>query len=586
MICAIYARKSTDQNGTADEARSVARQVEHAKAYAARKGWTVAEGHVYIDDGISGAVFGAGRPGLARLLNALRPRPAFDVLVMSEESRLGRESIETAGTLKQITDAGVRCFFYLEDRERTLETATDKVMLSLVAFGADMEREKARQRTADAMRRKARAGHVTGGTVYGYRNIEIRTPEGRRAHVAREVHPDQAAVVRRIFEDYAGGAGIVRIAKRLNAEGTAPPRARGWAPSAVREMLRRDLYRGIITWNRSAKDVRGGVKRQRRRDEREWIRREAPELAIVSAELAAAVDARLRSAASTFPRGARGALTGGAVQAPGYASPYILTNFARCAECGGPIGTITRSHGTGAKRWRARFYGCTTRDRRGPAVCSNHTLLRHEVLDAAFLDAVRARLDDSLVRDAIARSVALRRERQGAARERRPEVERELHAVEQRIGRLVDAIATGGPVEELLERLRAERARKAALVEEQRAVNAGAVNVDRAGDDLVARLTARAAELRRLLGVHVQRTRQLLGAMLAGPVKMVPVVEDGRRGYRFSGRLRLGGLLAGAGLEIRHAVVAPTGLNRCSSHPAGRRAGSLEWAPPASVDLR
>ena len=40
---------------------------------------------------------------------------------MSEKSRLGRESIETAYTLKQITDAGVRVFFYLTDQERTLE---------------------------------------------------------------------------------------------------------------------------------------------------------------------------------------------------------------------------------------------------------------------------------------------------------------------------------------------------------------------------------------------------------------------------------------------------------------------------------
>ena len=63
-----------------------------------------------------------------------------------------------------------------------------------------------------------------------------------------------------------------------------------------------------------------------------------------------------------------------------------------------------------------------------------------------------------------------------------------------------------------------------------------------------------------LLGVHVTRTRQLLSAMLAASVIMVPVVVDGRRGYRFSGRLRLGGLLAGDGLETRHPVVAPTGF--------------------------
>ena len=32
MIAAIYARKSTEQNGVADEQKSVARQIEHARA--------------------------------------------------------------------------------------------------------------------------------------------------------------------------------------------------------------------------------------------------------------------------------------------------------------------------------------------------------------------------------------------------------------------------------------------------------------------------------------------------------------------------------------------------------------------------
>jgi hypothetical protein len=39
MIAAIYARKSTEQNGVGDEEKSVTRQIEHAKAYAAKKGW-------------------------------------------------------------------------------------------------------------------------------------------------------------------------------------------------------------------------------------------------------------------------------------------------------------------------------------------------------------------------------------------------------------------------------------------------------------------------------------------------------------------------------------------------------------------
>ena len=101
MTTAIYARKSTDQSGVSDEQRSVARQVEHPRAYASRKGWRILDERIYVDDGISGAEF-ANRPGFLRLMNALKPRAPLQVLIMSEESRLGREAIDTAYALKQL----------------------------------------------------------------------------------------------------------------------------------------------------------------------------------------------------------------------------------------------------------------------------------------------------------------------------------------------------------------------------------------------------------------------------------------------------------------------------------------------------
>ena len=86
IIAAVYARKSTEQAGVNDVQKSVARQIEQARRYAAAKGWTIADEHVYADDGISGAEF-ANRPGYLRLLNALKPAAPFDVLIVSEISR-------------------------------------------------------------------------------------------------------------------------------------------------------------------------------------------------------------------------------------------------------------------------------------------------------------------------------------------------------------------------------------------------------------------------------------------------------------------------------------------------------------------
>ena len=194
MIATIYARKSTDQMGVADDQKSVARQIEHATAYARRKGWTVADEHVYVDDGISGAEF-TNRPGYMRLLNALKPRASFQVLIVSELSRLGREQLETRYAVKQLAQAGVKIVSYLDDREIMLDTPTDKFLMSAVNFAAEIEREKTRQRVADAMARKARAGHSYGGCVFGYDNIEILDANGRRSHVERRVNGAEATVV-------------------------------------------------------------------------------------------------------------------------------------------------------------------------------------------------------------------------------------------------------------------------------------------------------------------------------------------------------------------------------------------------------
>ena len=232
-----------------------------AVPYASAKGWTTDEASVYVDDGISGAEF-ANRPGFLRLMNALKPRPRFQVLVMSEEARLGRESIETAYALKQLVTAGVRVFFCLEDRERTLDSPTDKIMMSLTAFADELEREKARQRTYDAMIRRARAGHVTGGRVFGYDNVDV------NSHVERRINQLEAAIVCRIFQMCAAGQGLKRIAIALNDEGAVSPRAqqgrpRGWAPSSVRELLYRPLYRARSSGTRRRSGTVGASRMRR-----------------------------------------------------------------------------------------------------------------------------------------------------------------------------------------------------------------------------------------------------------------------------------------------------------------------------------
>lgn len=521
MTSAIYARKSTEQTGVSDEEKSVARQIAHAKAYALKKGWTVPDELIFVDDGISGAEF-VKRPGFIRLMNALKPRPSFQFLIMSEESRLGRESIETSYALKQIMDAGVRVFFYLEDRERTLDNAMDKVMLSLANFSSEMERERAKQRTYDAMLRKAKAGHVTGGKVFGYDNHEVLSAEGHRLHVRRVVNPKEAELVRQIFDMSAGGLGITRIAKQLNKEGIPAPRQspRGWAPSAVREILYRPLYKGEIVWNQHEKIVRGGTKKRRQREEKDWIRIEAPDLRIIAPDVWEAVQARLAKVKGTGHSPVRD-----------QDSKYLLTGMARCAHCGGPMTIVGQDY----HRRKGRFYGCSYYKTRGSSICKNSLLVEQEVLDQIVLKSLHEAVAEEMIKVAVEKALAKHRAGEGAKLDRQTSIERELSLIEAKKEHLVDAIAAGDKDPKIFERLRSEEARRQALMAElEQLSHADQVSsLDEAR--LKRELKSRFADFKGLLDRHVSSARRLLRVLMEHPLRCEAVRDGDRKKYRVTG---------------------------------------------------
>jgi site-specific DNA recombinase len=537
MIAAIYARKSTEQTDVADEQKSVARQVDHARAYADGKGWTVEDAYVFVDDGISGAEF-ANRPGFVRLMAALKPRPPFQVLIMSEESRLGRESIETAFALKQIITAGVRVFLYLEDRERELNSPMEKAMLSLQAMADEMEREKARLRVSDAMTRKARAGYCCGGTCFGYDNVPIAGPDGRRSHVERRIKEREAAIVRRIFDLCAAGTGYTRIAKLLNAEGAPAPRPKrsrpiGWAPTSVKEILERRLYLGELVWNRTRKRNAWGQKRLTHRPEPEWIRGTAPELRIVSDEQWQAAHSRLEEVRMQLI-----AATGGRLGARrrDVDSHYLLPGFARCAVCGGGIGVMSGSRSSA----RRHMYGCLAYLKRGTSVCGNGLRLPLDRVDEAVLTA----LVGDVLRPPVVMAII-----DGVLNELSPwsrsdELERErtaLQKLDRAIANLGQAIAEASDLAPLLEQLRTARTKRDELT-------AKIAMLERTDIRRFDRTAVESQVLRRLDGwrsllatKHVQDGRQLLREVLAGPIRFAP---EGRA-YRFEGSVAFGAIFAG-----------------------------------------
>jgi len=130
----------------------------------------------------------------------------------------------------------------LDGKEADLTDPTSKFMLSVGTFADEMERDRARTRTRDALIKKAREGHVGGGRLFGYDNRR----EG--SHTTRVVNADEAAVVVRIFESVAAGTGLRKLAHQLNADHLTAPRPRksgprGWCAGTIRAIVERTVTR-------------------------------------------------------------------------------------------------------------------------------------------------------------------------------------------------------------------------------------------------------------------------------------------------------------------------------------------------------
>lgn len=550
MIAAIYARKSTEQTGADADAKSIARQIDNAQAFATAHGWTVADAHIYADDAISGA---ETRKLLnrQRLLDAIGTgRPPFQRLIMRDASRFSRrDGDEAFGELKRIAQAGIEIWFYQDDARFTFGSFGDNVVGFVRAeMNAEYRRQVAKW-THEAMLRKAKAGHVTGGACFGYDNVRV------DGHVERRINEPQAAVIRQIYTLCAAGTGYSRIAKQLNAEQAPAPkptrgRPAGWSPSTVHEVLRRPLYRGEVVYNRTRRRAPDGSTTFAPRPAADWVTLARPELRIVSDAAAQAVTTRLEGVRTRLKDigfyhdagGRRGRDSD---------SPYLLSGFARCACCGGSIGVVNHQR-----------YGCIAYHKRGTTVCGNRLLKARGDVDTAVLDSLRQRLRPHAVLTAIERVFA-----QLTPATLTHEAERQRHlgqTLDREIANLTTAIAAGGQLPPLLEALTAKHAQRQAVTAALATHEATDLSrVDRGAIERTVRHCL-ADWNEHLAGRDVALARQALRELLVGPLRLTP--EEG--GYRFDGELLLNSVLFGH-------VGLPTNLVRPGAHSKG-------WITPFS----
>src|SRR5919197_60835 len=340
MRAALYVRVSTDRQ---QQAQTIEQQVAQLHSYvAAHDGWTVAEEHVFRDDGHSGARL--DRPGLDALRDHAA-RAAFDVVLVCAPDRLARNFVHQMVVMEELERRGVRVVFC--DRPLS-DDPHEQLVIQIRGAVAEYERTL----IADRMRRgrmaRLRSGRLLPWTraPYGYRLH----PERPRDPAAVQLDPVAAAIVQELFAAYAaGGVTLHALAARLTRRQVPTPTGKPvWRPSSIRQLLTNPAYKGQAasgrlrtTPARRRKSALAPVGRgvsTRAHPPQEWITVPVP--ALVSAEQFDLVQRRL----AANQRSARRSTT----------HPYLLRGLVSCGVCRQSCSGITRT----ATDTRYRYYRC------------------------------------------------------------------------------------------------------------------------------------------------------------------------------------------------------------------------------------
>lgn len=226
ILAAIYARTSSLNqrfNYSIDE------QIRLCRERCRQRGWTVR--YIYREDAVSAK--NTDRPKFMRMMERARER-AFDVIVFWKLDRLCRSLADLVNTERMLRRWGVGLHSVTEQIDTT--TPVGRFNFRSLASVAELER--------DMIGERARMGLHALARKHGWPNPWPPLGYNRDSEGCLKVNPDEASLVRRIFEIYLELKSMPQVAFILNREGVPTKRGKRWTQAAVGKILGNRLYIG------------------------------------------------------------------------------------------------------------------------------------------------------------------------------------------------------------------------------------------------------------------------------------------------------------------------------------------------------
>jgi len=161
----------------------------------------------YIDEGISGKSL--RRPKVQEMIADVKSHK-FDIIVIYRLDRLSRSLRDLANLIDLLDKHGVQIKSISENFD--LSSLSGRAMAQMLGVFAEFERGSIAERVAVNLEQKALEGYYKAPKApFGY----VYDPETQNYFI----NPDQAAIVREIFELHQSGKGVDAICRIMNERG-------------------------------------------------------------------------------------------------------------------------------------------------------------------------------------------------------------------------------------------------------------------------------------------------------------------------------------------------------------------------------
>ena len=363
---AAYCRVSTDREE--QEHSFETQKAMYTEMIMMKPTWQMAG--IYADEGITVTV-AKKRPGFMKMIEDCR-KGKIDMIVTKSVSRFSRNNLDCLMYVRELKQLGIPIIFEKEGIN-TIQVSSE---LLLTLFGAlsQAESESISMNVKLGIRQSLKNGNVRFSykTFLGYRKGADGQPE---------IVPEQADIVRRIYNDFLAGATYLEIAKRLTEE-NVPTMGGGnrWFSERIKSILKNEKYKGDALLQKTyiTDPISKRVKKNNGELPMYYVENSHP--AIIERRIFDRVQEEIARRAGKK----KVKQTGTKTELGRYSGKYALTELLYCGECGTPYRRCTWSR-DGKKKivWR-----CVSRLDYGKKYCKNSPSVEESRLHNAIAAAI------------------------------------------------------------------------------------------------------------------------------------------------------------------------------------------------------